>query len=380
MNRRLFFGIFDQEQNLIAATKAARAHGLHIVDVFTPYAVHGLDEALGWRSSRLSRVCFGCGLLGVLVAFAFQFWTMAIDWPINVGGRPWNSWPAFVPVAFELMVLFGGLGVVFAFFAVARLFPGKQAALPLAGVTTDRFVLVLDEGDAAFDPWEVHQLLQDYHVISSEEREEVAPTAKSRPVTRRNLKRLNVALGVVLAGVVLVNWSMSTNPAKPNMDFIPQMVHSVPYDSFAANSNFADGRTLQKLPEGTIARGHPPLPYKGTKEDAIRAGEELRSPIKADDKEARPRGAQVYATYCQVCHGPEGRGDGTATQRNVPSKTLVGEDAVKLKDGQMFHIVTFGQNNNQMASYAAQVAPLDRWRVILHIRELQKRAAEKVKK
>jgi hypothetical protein len=91
------------------------------VDVYTPYAVHGLDHAMGLPPSRLGRLCFLFGLIGVGVALWFQFWASAVDWPINVGGRPWNSWPAFVPVAFELMVLFGALSTVAGLFINARL-------------------------------------------------------------------------------------------------------------------------------------------------------------------------------------------------------------------------------------------------------------------
>ncbi len=138
---------FAREEDILAATAEARKRGLRIVDVYTPYAVHGLDEAMGLGPSRLSWACFFFGLLGVVVAFVFQFWTMAIDWPLNVGGKPWNSLPAFVPVAFELMVLLGGLGLVFTFFLRCGLFPGKQPVAEFEGVTSNCFVLVIDEAD-----------------------------------------------------------------------------------------------------------------------------------------------------------------------------------------------------------------------------------------
>jgi hypothetical protein len=73
---------------------------------------------------------------------------MAVDWPLNVGGKPWNSWPAFVPVGFELMVLLGGLGLVFTFFLRCGLFPGKQPVEDFEGVTSNAFVLVVDDADA----------------------------------------------------------------------------------------------------------------------------------------------------------------------------------------------------------------------------------------
>src|SRR5262245_18811767 len=125
MSRRLLVAAFERENDLLGATTTARERGLRIIDVYTPYAVHGLDEAMGLKPSRLSRACLACGAIGVAIALWFQHWAMSVDWPINVGGRPWNSLPAFVPVAFEVMVLFAGLGVVLAFFIRSRLYPGK---------------------------------------------------------------------------------------------------------------------------------------------------------------------------------------------------------------------------------------------------------------
>jgi hypothetical protein len=144
--RHVFVGSFATEKEILEATRGARERGLRIVDVYTPYAVHGLDKAMGLSPSRLSWVCFALGLFGVFCAFGMQYWTMAIDWPINVGGKPWNSWPAYVPVAFECMVLCAGLGVVLAFFFRCRLYPGKEPKPIFQSATDDRFVLVLEAG------------------------------------------------------------------------------------------------------------------------------------------------------------------------------------------------------------------------------------------
>jgi len=134
--------VFTDERTLLAATRAVRERGCDVVDVYTPYAVHGLDEAMGLRPSRLSWACLACGTVGAGLALWFQFWTSAVDWPLNVGGKPFNSLPAFVPVTFELCVLLAGLGVVAALFLRCRLWPGRPARLPDARATDDRFVLV----------------------------------------------------------------------------------------------------------------------------------------------------------------------------------------------------------------------------------------------
>ena len=172
MNRRVLIGIFDTEDAILDVTDAARRRGFKIVDVFAPYAVHGLDHAMGLQRSKLPWVCFLLGLFGAAFKVWFEYWTTATDWPINVGGKPWNSLPAFVPITFEVMVLFAGISTVLAFFGMSRLWPGRKAELLDLRVTNDRFALVLEENDAAFDVEEVAGFLREHHAIRVEEREQ----------------------------------------------------------------------------------------------------------------------------------------------------------------------------------------------------------------
>jgi hypothetical protein len=169
MSRRLFIGVFEDEEDILAATSEARASGYQIADVYTPFAVHGMDEAMGLRRTLLPWVSFSFGLLGAGLKVWFEVWTTSIDWPINVGGKPWNSLPAFVPITFEVMVLLAGLSTVFAFFGSRRLFPGKKPKMPCAGITDNRFVLVLVESDAAFDFRVVKDLCDKHHAVLVEE-------------------------------------------------------------------------------------------------------------------------------------------------------------------------------------------------------------------
>ncbi|MFC1758598.1 DUF3341 domain-containing protein [Planctomycetota bacterium] len=170
MSDRVLLATFDHEDDLLAATEAVRKKGLRIVDAFTPYAVHGLDRAMGLKPSRLTWVCFACGMVGALGMLWFEHWSAAVSWAIDVGGKPWNSLPSDVPVAFEAAVLLAGFGSVFALLAVSRLFPGKQPRIVNPRVTDDRFVLVIDEQDAAFDADAVAEFLAEFHVIETEER------------------------------------------------------------------------------------------------------------------------------------------------------------------------------------------------------------------
>ena len=139
---------FDDETALLRATRAVRRAGVEIADAFTPYPVHGLEEAMGLRRSRLTWVCFAAGLTGAAGAIGFQIWTSAVSWRLNVGGKPFASIPAFIPVTFELTVLSAALTSAFFFFFRSRLYPGRPAAPP-PRVTDDRVVLVVADSEAA---------------------------------------------------------------------------------------------------------------------------------------------------------------------------------------------------------------------------------------
>ena len=183
---------------------------------------------------------------------------------------------------------------------------------------------------------------------------------------------LNSVLLVIVATLLSLNWLLRADPSARNFEFLPDMARSVPYDAFSSNPNFADDMTLRPRVPGTVIRGMMPLHYAATPADAKRAGVELTNPIAPNDAAAMGRGAVVYATYCEICHGPAGKGDGTVAQRGFPAPpSLLAPKARGLADGQIFHILTFGQNN--MPSYASQIDRDDRWKVILHVRSLQRR-------
>jgi mono/diheme cytochrome c family protein len=187
-------------------------------------------------------------------------------------------------------------------------------------------------------------------------------------VTGRVVLNGFLLLAVVVS--VVASWIFGLDPTRPNFEFLPQMAHSPRYNAFAPNPNFADGSTLQRPEPGTIARGSMPLHYAATPQDALRAGEELKSPLDPGNVRARERGAFVFSNFCAVCHGAGGTGNGPVAQRGYPPPpSLMAEHALKLKDGQLFHVLTYGQNN--MPSYASQLSREDRWNVIVYVRTVQ---------
>ena len=166
---------FKEEAQVLDATRAAKARGMDVEDVYSPYPIHGIDEAMGLQPSRLTWVCCAFGLLGLGLALGFQYWVSAIDWPLNVGGKPFNSMPAFVPVAFELTVLIAALGTVAALFARTRLLPRARPRFMPEGVTRDRFALVVRASARTFDADETRGLLERAGADEIEVREEEAP-------------------------------------------------------------------------------------------------------------------------------------------------------------------------------------------------------------
>lgn len=190
-----------------------------------------------------------------------------------------------------------------------------------------------------------------------------------------SLRLLNSLLLLALIGSLSANWLVGRDMSQPNADFLPGMAEPVSYRAFAANPNFPDGKTLQEPAPGTIARGLMPLHYRARPQDAVRAGEELQNPLNANDAAVRERGAYVFAHYCQICHGAQGQGDGDVSKHGVPPPPPLRDGkSAKMKDGQLFHILTYGQGN--MPSYAAQLSREDRWRAIVHVRSLQRPAAD----
>lgn len=188
-----------------------------------------------------------------------------------------------------------------------------------------------------------------------------------------SIRALNVLLLVTFAGCFAANAALRADPSVPGWEVLPEMVRMPRHGAFSPNESFPDGKTLRPPVPGTIPVGGPPLAFPATPEGALRAGEELQAP-RPPDEAALKRGAAVYASFCRHCHGASGRGDGPVVLRGFPAPpSLFTERATSMKDGQMFHIVTYGQGS--MPPHAAQLSAEDRWNVIAHLRSWQRREA-----
>ena len=167
--RSQLFGVmgeFSTPEDLLTATKRAREVGYKHVEAYTPFPVEGLSEAVGFRWTAVPLLTLMGGVGGGLTGFGLQYWVAAITYPINIGGRPLNSWPAFIPVTFELTVLGASIFAVFGMLALNKL---PQPYHPVFNVarfaqaSTDKFFLCIEARDPKFDLVETSKFLQSLH-------------------------------------------------------------------------------------------------------------------------------------------------------------------------------------------------------------------------
>ncbi len=188
-------------------------------------------------------------------------------------------------------------------------------------------------------------------------------------MSRLGLANLSLALLLLILGAA--HLIIPSDPTQRNYQFFPNMVDALAHEAQAPVPMLAEGRRIDlRPPEGSIAKGHLPSHYGPTPEDALRAGRELHNPVASDDAGALKRGAFLFSTFCTPCHGPGMHGDGLVTKRGVPPPpSLFLPHALDLADGQIWHIISYGQGN--MAPYAAQVEREDRWKLVAYIRQAQ---------
>lgn len=153
---------FETAEQVLAATRRARQEGYVQMDAYTPYPVEGLPEELGIRRTRVPFVVLTAGLVGAATGFFMQWWSMAVDYPFNVGGRPHNSWPVFIPITFEVMVLVASFAALLGMFFLNGL---PRPHHPVFNVprfvhaSQDRFFLCIEATDPRFDRQRTRQLL-----------------------------------------------------------------------------------------------------------------------------------------------------------------------------------------------------------------------------
>ncbi|HKS74277.1 MAG TPA: DUF3341 domain-containing protein [Terriglobales bacterium] len=166
MKRTPIYGLmaeFDSAQSLVDAAHKTHAAGYQKVDAYSPFPIEGLAEAIGFTKNRVPLVVLIGGLIGGLSGYLMQYWISAVSYPINIGGKPYHSWPAFIVVTFEMTILFGGLSAVFGMLALNGLPMPYHPVFNVprfAFATKDRFFLIIFSSDPNYDPTRTRAFLE----------------------------------------------------------------------------------------------------------------------------------------------------------------------------------------------------------------------------
>jgi hypothetical protein len=145
---------FSDHENLVAAAESAREDGFKCLEAYTPYPVEDLPHALGYRRTGIPSLVLLGGVIGAVGGYFMEWYAMAVDYPINVGARPFNSWPAYIPITFELMVLCASIVAIIGMLALNGLPRPHHPVFNLPEferASTDRFFLCIEARDPKFD-------------------------------------------------------------------------------------------------------------------------------------------------------------------------------------------------------------------------------------
>jgi mono/diheme cytochrome c family protein len=410
---------FKSVDSLLSACRRIRDAGYTKTDAYTPFAVHGIDKALGIKPSILPWICLVAGITGTCIALAMQIWMNSIDYKYIISGKPYLSLPAFIPVAFELTILLASFGAFFGMWALNGLprFSNPIFTDPrFDRATDDRFFLYIDAKDERYDAAGVRSLLAD---TGSDYINEVVEDDSPKDVPKPIFLIWGLAVAASLVPLICILTMRVTNSPSPRFHVFFDMDFSPAKDAQQVTSLFGDNRSMRPDVPGTVARGQMEESLDvltGINIEALTAldaprAERLVNAYLADDEPAADdeavaatpppsvmettpwlkknpvsvdmelleKGQQQFAIYCSVCHGMNGRGNGLVNQRAqakgfdtwVPPSSLHQETlyADKYPDGKLFSTISNGIR--KMPGYASQIKLKDRWAIVAYVRALQ---------
>lgn len=296
-------GLFDSADALMRAIPEVKAHKLGRLETYTPYPLHGMDEALELRRSPLGGMVLGMGILGALTALGFRSWISAVDYPIVTGGKaPW-SWEAFVPILFEVMVAFAtftaGLGMLLLLNKLPFFGHPILNAKALRGITRDRFALAI-EADPTLDAAAAEAALIAAGAVDIE----LLPAPEQGPFITSDfvLRSLGGIFAACAVAGIGMYWAVKL---MPRVIPVTHMLDQPRVNAQQGSSFFADGRAMRMPAPGTVARGY--LPGAASTQEAAAT---LANPLPRN-AEVLALGRQTFTTRCAVCHGPLANGEGS---------------------------------------------------------------------
>jgi Protein of unknown function (DUF3341) len=153
MSKKAVYGIYNDDAVLMNAISTLKQKGIKIADVISPFPIHGLDDAIGLKRTRISICCFLYGATGTCLALLMMWYMNVFDWPMDIGGKPsfafYKNLPAFIPVTFEFTVLCAAHGMAITFYLRSKLLPGVEPRIIHPRMHDDHFVMTLEAKDEA---------------------------------------------------------------------------------------------------------------------------------------------------------------------------------------------------------------------------------------
>ncbi|HTY63362.1 MAG TPA: quinol:electron acceptor oxidoreductase subunit ActD [Acidobacteriota bacterium] len=364
--RRVFsvLGLFDSAPLLMQAIPKVKTNVTARLEAYSPFPIHGIDEALGLRKSPLTGMVLVMGIIGVISGLGFELWTSGIDYPLMTAGKPYFSWEAFIPIMFEIMVLFAcftaGLGMLMALNRLPFFRHPMLRSKAMGQITRDKFALAVEPKGETLDVDAIASVLKEAGAVSVEVIEAPEPIRIASPDFL-----LSVLLAIVISSAVsgyATYWAIKLFPVS-----IP-MVHMLDQprlDPQRPSGFFKDGFGMRMPVPGTVARGTT-LYGIGSEDEAGT----LVNPMPRTGQALR-QGQQDYRTYCSVCHGIRGDGVPTLTAAyGAKPANLVSRTIIDLPDGKIHHVIIDGKN--AMPAYAADLPEDERWAVVHYVRALQR--------
>ena len=366
MNNRTFsvLGLFDSAQLLMDAIPKVKAKVAARLEAYSPYPIHGMQEALGLKKSPVGGMVFIMGLIGAISTLAFDLWTSGVDYPLVTAGKPFFSWEAFIPIMFEVTVLFAtfaaGLGMLFILNRLPFFQHPMLSSKSMPRITRDKFALALEADGQPLDVDAVTALLREAGAGTVEVIEQPAPPG---PLSLGFILRVSLGIGIAcfVAGY-LTYWGTKLFPVTVPM---VHMLDQPRLDPQRESSFFKDGFGMRMPVPGTVARGH--LPFTLTSEDDAAI---LVNPLPRTESVLK-MGRQGFMTYCSVCHGVLGNGVPTLSAAyEAKPANLVARTVREFPDGKIYGVIRLGKN--AMPSYAGQLSEDERWAVVHYVRVLQR--------
>jgi hypothetical protein len=172
MKNKYLLGFFNDEEVLMHALEEVKKETqAPIHEVYSPFPIHGIDDILGYKRTRLPIAAFLFGCVGLSCGLGMQTWMLGYDWPMNIGGKPYLAWPDFVPVSFEFTVLITAFGMVGTFLLACGFFPGAPAKIPDPRVTDDLFCVAFNASAIGDKAQAISQALKHHGAIEVREQE-----------------------------------------------------------------------------------------------------------------------------------------------------------------------------------------------------------------